>query len=67
VPKAPIHIRRLLALAALAACVSGCAATRNWWYGETGRMTAESAAARGYPDCAGLTLTQCGRKQSQAK
>jgi hypothetical protein len=56
---------RLLALASLACGVSGCAATKSWWYAETGRMTESEAASHGYPDCAGLTLASCGRKHPQ--
>ncbi|HEX4046648.1 MAG TPA: hypothetical protein VH309_02380 [Elusimicrobiota bacterium] len=38
---------------------SGCAATKGWWYAETGRMTPAEASAHGHPECAGLTLRRC--------
>ena len=50
------------ALLLLAAAASGCAATKSWWYAETGRMTAAEAAAHGHPECAGLTLRRCQLK-----
>jgi len=51
-----------LSLLLLAAAASGCAATKTWWYRETGRMTADEAAAHGHPECADLTLRRCELK-----
>ena len=51
---------RLLLIAAVPPLLSsGCAATKSWWYGQTGRMTSAEAAAHGHPECAGLTLRVC--------
>lgn len=60
-----IPVRRLLLACSFALSLSGCAATQSWWYRETGRMTAEEAAAHGHPECAGLTLRSCQAKQKK--
>lgn len=61
-----IESRRFLLAAALPFLASGCAATKSWWYTETGRMTESEAAAHGHPECAGLTLRSCEKKQKEA-
>jgi hypothetical protein len=58
--------RRFLFVLALGAAFSGCAATKSWWYEETGRMTQAEAAAHGHPECAGLTMRACEKKQKEA-
>jgi hypothetical protein len=58
--------RRFLLVASLPFLSGGCAAAKNWWYAETGRMTAAEAAAHGHPECADLTLRQCGQRQKEA-
>lgn len=56
-----------LTLLLLAAAASGCAATKTWWYRQTGRMTAQEAASHGHPECADLTLRQCELKVQSAR
>lgn len=56
-----------LSLLLLGAAASGCAATKSWWYNQTGRMTASEAAAHGHPECADLTLRQCELKVQAAQ
>ncbi|HXT02507.1 MAG TPA: hypothetical protein VN915_17680 [Elusimicrobiota bacterium] len=58
---------RTALLLLLAAAASGCAATKTWWYGQTGRMTASEASAHGHPECADLTLRQCQAKVQAQK
>jgi hypothetical protein len=53
---------RLALAAVLPLLACGCAATKAWWYSETGRMTPAEAAAHGHPECAGLTLRGCELK-----